>query len=219
MSTHRPTHSIVIADDHPVVLRGLVELLGSEPDMKVVASCSDGDTVLAAIRELHPDIALLDISMPGLTGLEVLGNIQAEQLGTDVIFLTASLNDSSISKASTGGAKGMLLKDIAAAELLDSIRKIAEGGRCFQEDLVNAAVARETDRQTTAELLTHALTKREREVMLLVAEGLSNKEVGRRLGLSEGTVKIHLHNIYTKIGVSNRTELANLALTHKDQLL
>ena len=213
------SHSMVIADDHPILLRGLVELFSSEPDIRVVSSCSDGINALDAIRQLRPDIALLDISMPGLNGLDVLGAIQAEQLDTHVIFLTATVNDSSIVKAITRGAKGLLLKDTAADELLRSIREIAAGGRCFQADLVDAAVARENGRQATTERLKECLSKREREIMLLVAEGLSNKEVGRRLNLAEGTVKIHLHNIFNKVGVSNRTVLTALALAHKDQLL
>jgi two-component system, NarL family, nitrate/nitrite response regulator NarL len=208
--------STVVADDHPLVLRGLVELLECEPDISVVASCSDGAAALKAILELKPDVAVLDISMPGLTGLEVLGNLALQGCGTKVILLTASVVEIHILTAIAQGAKGLIMKDMALNVLVQCIREVASGQRWFSADLVDAALLHETGHRALSERLDQVLTSREREVMLLVSEGLANKEVGRRLGLSEGTVKIHIHNIFQKLKVPNRTALTALALARRE---
>jgi len=210
--------SIVLADDHPVVLHGVAELLRSNDDMNIVAVCSDGATAVEAIRERSPNIAVLDISMPGLTGLDVLATIAAEGLPTKVVLLTATANDEQIARAVAGGVYGIVLKEEALSELVQCIRAVAEGSQWLPSALVEPALERETKRRASSQHLTELLTIRERQVVLFVANGLSNKEIGRRLNLSEGTIKIHLHNIYQKLCVNNRTSLAALVIPHRGEL-
>jgi DNA-binding NarL/FixJ family response regulator len=210
--------TIVVADDHPIVLHGLADVLRSNPDMNVVAACGDGATALEAIRKCSPNVAVIDVSMPGLSGLDVLASITADGLATKVVILTATATDGQLLRAIAGGARGVILKEEALTELVQCVRAVAEGRPWLPSALVNAALERETGRRLASEHLTRSLTTRERQIILLIAEGLSNKAVGRRLDLSEGTVKIHLHNIYQKLHVSNRTTLAALAITHRDEL-
>lgn len=210
--------SIVVADDHPVVLHGVADVLRSNSDMNVVTVCSDGATALEAIRKWSPDVAVLDISMPGLTGLDVLASIKADSLVTKVVLLAATASDDQIARAIAGGVQGFVLKEEALTDLVGCIRAVAEGRKWLPMALVNAALERETKRRSTSQRLTELLTIRERQVALLVADGLSNKEIGRRLELSEGTVKLHLHNIYQKLRVNNRTSLAALAIAHRNDL-
>jgi len=215
----RRVTSIVVADDHPIVLHAVTGLLNSQADMKVIASCSDGTAAVDAIRKWSPDIAVLDIAMPGFSGLDVLASIAAANAATKVIFLTATAKDDQLLTALARGAKGIMLKDTALQDLVRCVREVAAGRNWFPTDVVDAALERETGRRLQRELIEEGLTARERQVMLLVSEGLSNKEIGRRLGLSEGTIKIHLHNIYEKIGVPNRTALTAVAIAHRDELV
>jgi two-component system, NarL family, nitrate/nitrite response regulator NarL len=210
--------SIVVADDHPVVLHGVADLLRSQGDFKIVAMCHDGLSAISAIRTSRPDLAVLDIAMPGKTGLEVLTAIATDGAATKVIFLTATATNSQILTAIARGAKGVLLKDTAPQDLISCVREVAAGKDWLPTAIVDAALEQETGRRLQREIIEGSLTDREREVMRLVAEGLANKEVGRRLGVSEGTVKIHLHKIYEKLGVPNRTALAAVAIAHRDDL-
>jgi DNA-binding NarL/FixJ family response regulator len=201
---------VVIADRHPVVVHGLMSLLGAENDFKVVASCYDGKKCLQAIRDLSPDIALLDILMPGLTGLDILAAATSEHLATRVVFLTASAEDRDLIIAVARGAYGVVLKEAAPGVLVHCLRQVAAGRR-----LLPLA----TTGNVVAENVLTVLTERERQIMHLVAEGLSNKEVGRQLNISDGTIKVHLHHIYQKLAISNRTALAALAFSHHDNAL
>jgi RNA polymerase sigma factor (sigma-70 family) len=218
MKDQRRSISIVVADDHPVVLHGLADVLRANSDMNVVAVCSDGATALEAIRKWSPNVAVLDILMPGLTGLDVLARIVADGLATKVVFLTATASDAQLVRAVSDGAQAIVLKEEALSELVQCIRAVAEGRVWLPLAVINAALEREAKRRSKSQILTQLLTIRERQVVLLIADGLSNKEVGRRLQVSEGTVKIHLHNIYQKLQVNNRTALATLAVTHRDEL-
>ncbi len=209
---------VLIADDHPILLHGLQELLRSQNGFEVVAACPNGTAALRAIRDFIPEVAVLDISMPQLNGLDVLAAVAKEGLPTRIVFLTASATDDQIVKAVTRGAWGIMLKESAADDLVDCLRAVASGSRWLPSELVNAARNREAGRHAEANRVEQALTPREREIARLISEGLSNKEIGRRLNVSDGTIKIHLHNIYQKLGVSNRTALAALALTHRDRL-
>jgi len=211
--------SIIVADDHPIVLHGVVTLLNCQSDLRVIASCDNGTGVLDAIQKWSPDVAVLDIAMPGSNGLEVLAGLVRMHATTKVIFLTATARDDQLLTAIARGAKGIILKETATEDLVRCVREVAAGRSWFPADLVDAALERETGRHLQRELIEEGLTVRERQVMRLVSEGISNKEIGRRLGLSEGTIKIHLHNIYDKIGVPNRTALTAVAIAHRDQLV
>ena len=210
--------SIVLADDHPIVLGGLVTLLKQDKALHLVASCANGQEALDAIRTLRPDLALLDFNMPRLNGLQVLEALIAEKLPTRVCFLAASLSDKEIVAVADKGAFGIVLKESAPDTLITALHAIAAGQKWLSGALVNGASTRLRELQAEISRVSDALSPREIEIMLRVAEGLSNKEVGRQLKISEGTVKMHLHSIYQKINVSNRTSLANFAMAYRDRL-
>jgi two-component system nitrate/nitrite response regulator NarL len=210
--------SIVLADDHPIVLGGLVTLLKQDKALHLVATCANGQEALDAIRTLRPDLALLDFNMPRLNGLQVLEALIAEKLPTRVCFLAASLSDKEIVAVADKGAFGIVLKESAPDTLITALHAIAAGQKWLSGALVNGANERLRKLQAEVTSVSDALSPREIEIMLRVAEGLSNKEVGRQLKISEGTVKMHLHSIYQKINVSNRTSLANFAIAYRDRL-
>ena len=216
MSSDAKKISIVIADDHPIVLEGIAKALDSEADFRICAKCRDGVEALRAIRLHRPDVAVLDIAMPKSSGLETLAQINADGLDTKTVFLTANATDKHILSLIEQGARGLLLEDLSVDDLAACIRSVAKGERQFPSDIVSAALEREIGRRSVYEGLERTLSTREREVMLLVADGLTNKEIARRLNLSEGTVRIHVHNIYQKTGIGTRAALIALTLTHRD---
>jgi RNA polymerase sigma factor (sigma-70 family) len=157
------------------------------------------------------------MQMPDMNGLEVLSCLSKDEDGPAVVFLTASATDQQLVAAVAGGARGIILKDAAADTLLDCLHTVARGGRWVPQLLISAASEREAARHAGVARIDIVLTPRERELLLLVAEGLSNKEIARRLNLTEGTVKIHLHNAYQKLDVTNRTSMAALVLSYRNQ--
>ena len=215
MNTEHKLITLVIADDHPVVLEGIVGVLGAEADLRVVAKCRTGAAAFRAITELKPEVAMLDIAMPEMNGLEILIKLRTEGAETKIILLTAHTTDRQLLSGIEHGARALLLKDVPLTDLAQTIRSVVAGARCFPSDLVEAALGRLGVANAGDRLAS--LSRREREVMGLVAEGLINKEVGQRLNLSEGTVKIHLHNIYQKTGLGNRTALAALLLADREK--
>jgi two-component system, NarL family, nitrate/nitrite response regulator NarL len=215
---HIRSLSLVLADDHPIVLGGLATLLGQDKSLRLVATCANGQDAIDAIRTLRPDLALLDLNMPRLNGLQVLQALIAEKLPTRVCFLAASLTDAQIVAATGAGAFGIILKESAPNTLITALQAIARGQKWLPGELVDGASERLRKLQAEVTTVTDALSPREIEIMLRVAEGLSNKEVGSQLKISEGTVKMHLHSIYQKIDVSNRTSLANFAIAYRDRL-
>jgi two-component system, NarL family, nitrate/nitrite response regulator NarL len=210
--------SLVLADDHPVVLQGFARIIDAQEDFDICATCENGCEALAMIRQHRPDVAVLDIAMPGMDGLAVLAQVNTEGLGTRIVLLTANATDSNILAAVEHGARGLLLKDAAIGKLIGCIRTVAGGSYDLPLDLVAEAVEREIGRRTIGEQFVRALSQREREVLLLVMQGLQNKDVARRLNLSEGTVRIHMHNIYQKTGIGSRAALIALSLAHRDLL-
>jgi two-component system nitrate/nitrite response regulator NarL len=210
--------SIVLVDDHPVVLDGVVEFLRKAPEFDVVAECRDGQRGLEALRQFRPAIALLDFSLPDMDGLELLAAISSENLATRSLFFSAAPTDGQIAKALAGGAYGVLLKDVRLDELRHALNEVAEGKVLPLSDLVRAAVERERQRAARAELIQKLLTEREKEILMLAAAALSNKEIGNKLDLVEGTVKLHVHNIYRKLGIGSRTALIELVEECRGQL-
>lgn len=210
--------SLVIADRHPVVLRGLTSVLGARNGFKVVASCIDGPSCIEAIRRLVPDIAILDISMPGLTGLEILTIAHSERISTRLVFFTAFVHDRELVMAVAGGAYGIIQKEVALETLMQSLRQVAAGQRLLPLPSPGQVVSWKQERANIAisENVRTVLTERERQIVALVSEGLSNKEIGRRLHLADGTIKVHLHHIFQKLEISNRTVLAAFAISHND---
>jgi len=168
---------------------------------------------MEAIRSLVPDIAILDISLPGLTGLEILAIANSENLSTRLVFFTASVEDRELIVSAAAGAYGVILKDVALEMLVQSLRQVADGQRLLPQLRSDQAAPREKRDIAVTETALTVLTDRERQIMRLVSGGLSNKEIGRRLNITDGTIKQHLHNIYQKLAISNRTVLAALAIS------
>jgi DNA-binding NarL/FixJ family response regulator len=212
MAASGAVHSVLLADDHPLILNALADLIAAHRDFQVIASVTTGPEALDTLRGRMPAIAVLDVNMPGLSGIEVLQAVTREKVTTKVVFLTAVLSDRETVEAIAAGAAGIVLKQSAPETLIDCMRTVAKGAKWLPAELVNPALRREAERREERQLLEEALTQREIQIVGLAATGMPNKTIARQLNLSEGTVKLHLHNIYSKLGVSNRTQLTALAL-------
>ena len=199
--------TLVLADDHPIVLEGLQQLLSLEQDFAVLAKCRNGEAALAAVRRHRPDILVLDLQMPGTNGLAVLRALQPECLPTRVVILTASLGADDVLEAVRLGARGVVLKDMAPHLLVLCIRKVAAGGEWLERGSIKKAVDQLLRREAAVQAAASLLTTRELEIVRLVAKGRRNKEIARELAITEGTVKLHLHNIYEKTGADCRIAL------------
>jgi DNA-binding NarL/FixJ family response regulator len=198
-----PTIRVVIVDDHAVLRAGLEQLLTGQSDLEVVGSAGSGAEAIELARELRPDVVLMDLQMPGVDGVAATREIVAERLA-DVLVLTSYSDAERIVGALDAGALGYLLKDADPEEVLTGIRAVARG-----ESPINARAAREllgARRPTPA--AAAELTPRETEVLVLVRQGLANKQIARRLGISERTVKAHLTSTFQRIGVVDRTQAA-----------
>jgi two-component system, NarL family, nitrate/nitrite response regulator NarL len=203
------TIRLVLADDHPLLLDALARLVGQEPDMEVVARCGDGEAALRAAREHRPDVLVLDLRMPRLGGMEVLRRVAGEAPGVRVVVLAGELDEGGLLEAVRLGARGVVLKDAGPDVLVRCVRTVHEGGQWLDSHVAGRALERLLARETARQRVAAVLTPREVELVELVSQGLRNKEVAARLGISEGTVKIHLHRIYDKLGVGSRVGLAN----------
>ena len=208
----------MVADDHPAVLHGVADVLTSNSDMSVVAVCNNGEAALKAIQQFAPTVAVLDNSMPGLSVLDMLASMSGESCPTKVVILTATASNEQLRTAVVRGSRGIVFKEAALDELVQCVRAVAAGGHWFPPNLIDVALQRGARCESIAQRPEETLTCRERQIVELVAKGISNKEVARLFALSEGTVKIHLHNIYKKLGVNNRTALAAMAITHWEKL-
>jgi DNA-binding NarL/FixJ family response regulator len=200
------TIRIVLADDHPIVLHGLQRLFDKQGDIDVVASCADGQTALEAVRSERPDVLVLDLRMPGQSGLEVLKRIAAEQLSCRSVILTAAVRDADVMEAVKLGAMGLVLKESPPESLVDCVRSVHRGEPWFEKEAATRAFKTMLDRDA-AGTGGEPLTPREIEIVRMVAQGLRNRVIAERLSISEGTVKVHLHNIYEKLNVDGRLEL------------
>lgn len=197
---------IVIADDHPVVRAGLRALVETQPDLEVVGEASDGAAAVSVCGRREPDVVLMDLRMPDMDGVEATRRITARHPDTAVLVLTTYDSDADILRAVEAGAAGYLLKDAGRDELVDGIRQAAAG-----KTVLAAAVAgRLVDRMRGP--AQPALTRREIDVLELVARGHTNREVADRLSISEATVKTHLLHIYAKLAVDGRTAAVTAAL-------
>jgi two-component system, NarL family, nitrate/nitrite response regulator NarL len=206
---------IVIVDDHPVFRYGLRELLGTQPDLAVVGEAASSDEAVQLVNQLSPAILLLDLSMPGGSGLETLRRLR-DRSGLHTIVLTAAICRHERASALKLGARGIVLKDSPTPLLFKSIRSVFAGELWLRrQDLVDAVDALRTAPDEGRERSAIRLTAREREVLELVATAQSNRDIARALSVSEDTVKHHLTNIFDKTGVSNRLELTLFAIQHQ----
>jgi DNA-binding NarL/FixJ family response regulator len=214
---------IVIADDHPIVRDGLRKLLSLESDMQLVGEAGDGREVIDMVQSLDPDILLLDLRMPSLDGLSALQTLQQTSRRTKVIVLTASDDKNEFVQAMKLGCSGIVLKQTAPELIVKSIRKVY-AGEIWLDSHTTAAVMRQFAAPGSEQAVggtpggktreRSPLSAREREIVSLVAQGYKNKEMAEKMFISEQTVKNHLHNIFDKLGVSDRLELALYAI-HK----
>ena len=202
---------IVLADGHQIVLDSLEQLFAAEADFRVIARCSDGEEALQTVRKLTPDILILEIRMAGMDGLECLRQLKQEKLPTRVVFLTAMVDEDQALEAIRLGAGGVVLKEMSPHLLLLCIRKVHAGEQWIERQSITRAIEKLLNREAGARRLASLLTTRETEIVRLVAQDLPNKEIADRLGISAGTIKIHLHNIYQKLNVSSRRELVRVA--------
>ena len=199
------TLRLVLADDHPVVLKGLETLLGTQPDLDILALCTDGLEAVEAAKEHRPDVLIMDASMPGCNGLEAFVRIRDAGFDVPTVILTASLDDDTLVEFVKSAVGGIVLKEAAPSDLVEAIRTVADGGRWVGPELT-ARVLQVTDDRTDED--GEGLTPREKEVVLHVAAGNSNRRVASQLGIAESTVKLHLHSAFKKLDVSNRTQLS-----------
>lgn len=202
---------IVIADRHPIVLQGVRSVLATQRDFAIVASCSDGASCIEATRFLMPDVVLVDAALSFVSRQQLLAPANAAGPAPAVIFFAGTATDCELQRLASDGTCIVLSKDSDAEMLVATLRKAAQGQAAASP---NAWLANDEARPDEKPLTQ--LTDRERQIMRLVSEGLSNKEIGRRLNLADGTIKVHLHHIFQKLDISNRTVLAALAISRNE---
>jgi two-component system, NarL family, nitrate/nitrite response regulator NarL len=209
---------ILIADDHTIFRDGLRRLLESEPEFQVIGEAGDGAEALTLAQQQKPDVLLLDLAMPRMPGLDTLRELSTQGSPVRVILLTAAVEKKQIIEALQMGARGVVMKDAATQLLLKSIRTVMGGqywvGRESVADMV-VYLREQAALQPPSPAKSYGLTRRELEILSTIVSGLSNKEIAQRFSLSEDTVKHHLTNIFDKVGVSSRLELALFAINHR----
>jgi DNA-binding NarL/FixJ family response regulator len=194
---------VLIVDDHPLLRQGVAAVLQDEPDMEIVAEAANGADAVAAFEKHLPDVTLMDLQMPGMSGIDAIAEIRARAPHARVVVLTTYKGDVSALRALRAGAVGYLLKDQVLTELVRTIRTVHEGGRRIPSEI-------------SAELSTHlgdnGLSEREIQVLRLVAQGNSNKRVAAQLGITEDTIKAHMKSIISKLAANDRTHAVTIAL-------
>ncbi len=205
------TIRILIADDHAVVRQGLRALIGSEPGMELAGEARDGAEAVAKARTLKPDVILLDLHMPRTDGITAIREITSEQPTARILVLTSFVEDDQVFGAIKAGALGYLLKESEPDELLRAIRDVARGQSSLHPSIARKLIL-ELNRPVAQPRSDEGLSDREVDVIRLVAQGLSNEEIGQRLFISEPTVRAHVSNILSKLHLANRTQAALYAL-------
>jgi DNA-binding NarL/FixJ family response regulator len=194
---------ILCVDDHPLVRKGIAAILANEKDMKLIAEAGSGTEAVEAFRQFHPDVTLMDLRMPGMDGIETTKEIRKIDPEAKIIALTSYDGDQEIYRALEAGVRGYILKESVHTEIVRAIRVVQSGKRLMPPEVAE---------RLSEHFPQVALTPREIEVLQHVAKGLGNKEIGVRLGTAAGTVKMHLQNILSKLGASDRTHAVTLAI-------
>lgn len=209
---------LLLADDHAVVRSGTRELLERQPDFQITGEAADGEEVVRLAHELQPDVVVMDVRMPKMSGVEATRRIKAECPGVNVLVLTAHDDDEYVFALLQAGANGYLLKTAEIDELVRAIRTVAAGQSALAPTVAGKVVAQFTSGKSLPDILSggqdqyDGLTERELGILQLVGEGLSNKQIGKNLFISDRTVQAHLSNIFSKLGVSSRTEAVMYAV-------
>lgn len=200
---------VVLADDHAVVRKGIRDFLAEEGDIAIVAEAADGDAALAAVRMHLPHVAVLDLQMPGRTGIEVTRIIRTERLPVRILILTAYDDDPFVATALKAGANGYILKTASPEELVDAVRAVHQGRSALDPDILKKLIGRISGESSTP---IEPLSDRELEVLRLAARGHTNKAIALNLGISDRTVQGHLGHIFAKLNVTSRTEAVTCAI-------
>lgn len=209
--TEETSIRILMADDHPVVRRGLRTLINSEPGMELVDEAADGVEAVEKVKMHQPDVILLDLMMPRMGGLEAIGEIKKDNPEARILILTSFAEDDKVFPAIKAGALGYLLKDSSPDELLEAIRDVYRGESSLHPTIARKLI-NEISQPSDLPPTTDPLTEREVDILRLVAQGLTNHEIAARLVLSEWTVRTHVRNILDKLHLANRTQAALYAL-------
>jgi len=208
---------ILIADDHPIFRSGLRQVIDSDASMSIVAEAEDGASALKLIREHKPDIVVLDINMPGVSGFQVVEAMRTENLSSEVVLLTMHNEEAMFSKALSLGVRGYVLKDSATSDIVSCLQAVRKGENYTSAELTKYLFKRATGQSTPVEGLD-SLTPTERRVLSLIAEYLTSKEIADRLGVSVRTIENHRNNICAKVGVHGSHALMKFALQHQSEL-
>ncbi|MCG8487711.1 MAG: two-component system response regulator NarL [Chromatiales bacterium] len=209
---------IVVIDDHPLLRKGLQQLADLSPDIEIIGEADSGPEGINMVNELKPDLILLDLNMPEMSGLEVLAKLKSSESTARVVMLTVSNAEEDVVAALRSGADGYLLKDMKPTQLMQKLNEVAEGRVALSPNVAEClARAMQAEGARDAALSTLDLTDREREILSHISEGESNKVIARALSIAESTVKVHVKHLLKKLGLKTRVEAAVWAVTHKDQ--
>jgi two-component system, NarL family, nitrate/nitrite response regulator NarL len=208
---------VLLVDNHPLFRRGVAQLIASQPDFEVVGEAVSAEEGVSLAASLKPDLVLMDLNMPGGSGLDALKQIKDSGLDTQVIMLTVSDAEQDFLKAVRAGAEGYLLKDSEPEEILEKLRQAARGESVFTESLMNILLEAMRDGSRAPPANDVGLTARERQILRLIATGQSNKKIARELNISDGTVKVHVKNLLRKLNLQSRLEAAIWVLSASGQ--
>ena len=198
---------LVVADSHPIVIEGMEHLFRQEEDFQLVARCTSGLETIEAIRRHRPDVVILDICLPGKDGLAISREMLAEKLPARVVLFTAELDEEQMLEAVHVGVRGIVLKEMKSQLLVQCVRKVHAGEHWLDRRSTRVAIEKMLQREAGSYEIAALTTPREIHIIRLTAQGLHNKEIAAKLCISEGTVKVHLHNIYDKLNLNGRMAL------------
>jgi DNA-binding NarL/FixJ family response regulator len=209
------TIRILLCDDHTILRDGMRNLLNSEPDLEVAGEAADGAQAIEQVRELRPDVVVMDINMPGLNGVDAVERLTAEFPDLRILILTMYNHDEYLFRTIRAGARGYLLKDSPVSEVIDAIRKVMTGASVLHPELTDRLVASYRQGKDKEQESGEKLSPREQEMLAALVQGLANKQIAEQLFISETTVKLHISNLYRKLGVKSRSQAIILAVKEK----